>query len=496
MTADAFSAMAATLTAAAPEQAEVRYSKEDEDRGALLGEHWQQHNCLPFPAGPVVPHPDPARLPTLGLRLTVPERATATLQALRALSRPASPVQATASSLTAQFQWAAVEWCARHATMLPDMSPSADSTSRMKAARAVLLGLDEVAEPDKHRNGHLDEVMQTWLIRLDAFRDNDNSAAQRTVTRALKDGVAAAARMAAWQAQREHITPCAMAYSGLHYRCSCGETDAAAVQVSVQATGRLQLTTAQRRAMKAQLAEPLGEWPLLAGLWLKLVKGHLGMVFNASGRLPAAHRVLHHAARRVLDDMALDARYKLAPLAAGVARALNSLQPYRKAAGSTLPTDLPECFSPATLDDERAVLAEARVAADDVAREDHPALVDWVDDTAHLARDVASLLTDALLASTVGWQTTDHTSLAGHIEERKKPGKGEASLAAAVPDATYRSLLLLPRMERMFRYHGWMARHGAQAMSDALGRVKPDALVPSLIDRPPAVHGGLGVQKP
>lgn len=480
MTADPFRAMASTLTQQArPAPPDDEHDPGVDDAVLCLQQHFEQHGGLPFPAGPMLPSQYPGGPPLLDQDWQPGHRAAAALLALRelpgALER-ADEVKRNASSFTGMVRYVIAEWVS-HQVASPARGVAGDTAQALpalpllgphQAYRPVLLAFEQLfadtplAQSAPGLDDSVNNHVRALIGRIDTHIGKDGSSKGRSM---------------------------AQAFSALAYGCNWGGP------VSPAAAGdpspRPLLSEPQQAAVRAALDRPLGEWQLLAALFIKLVQGHGAYVLAGSGRRSSAHEVFFPVLQRVLDAMARQTQSALAPVAAGICRVLRDV-----ADGDVigqLPAGQPECFDRATLHPVAAMLAQARRVLGDPALNGCAEFEHWAELTASLTREVASVLTDPLLAGCVGLSAESFASLKAHLESWKKNG-AEGRIATKAPDPAYRVFDLMPRLQRLFSCYGWMGLHGVKAFDKAfvtlasVGIEQPMALA----KRPAAVHGGLG----
>lgn len=259
---------------------------------------------------------------------------------------------------------------------------------------------------------------------------------------------------------------------------------------------RPQFSEGEVAAVKAALDQALGEWALLAALYIKLLQGHLAHVRSRAGAPAAAAAVLIDVVQRVMAAVSRRSGHPLAPVAAGIARVL------RHAGGgpvaALLPPGLPTCFNTALLHSPQAMLIQATLLLGRADLNGSPLFEAWATATASLADETASLLTDPMLAASLGLSAQDFYVLAQHQLSWKKGGEA-GRLPPKAPEIDHRRLALLPRLARLFRYYQWMHRHGVPALAwavstlQASGDLQP---LPSLAASHPAVRGYLGNPTP
>ena len=470
-----FCNMAQALQTAAPPLRRP-LPNDDEATTARLMEHFGEHDDWPFPAGPMHPRPQAEAGPAAGL-LGIPgpqgvQRAAACMLALSKLPGTVGQLQGEvfkrASAYTGLVRHGISDW-ATWRGLAPD-----------NIHGLVLKAIETLAS----------ETSALCDDELEFEVEAHNAALQRRITTHIRnhrvdDGACLGPGNTSPDAG-------AFAYPAWQPAGRMGPDPAKALLLSL----RPQHLASEEAAVKAALDQALGEWALLAALFIKLLQGHLAHVSSLSGAPAAAAAVLIGAVQRVLAAASGRPGHPLAPVAAGIARVL------RRAEGSPvdalLPQGQPACFNTALLHPPQAMLIQACLLLGRADLNGSPLFEAWAGLTACLADEIASLLTDPMLAASLGLSVEDFHALGDHQQSWKKGGEA-GRLPPKAPDPDHRRLALLPKLERLFRYYQWMGQHGVPALAWAVSTLQAAGdlcPLPSLAPSNPAVRGNLGKPTP
>lgn len=220
-------------------------------------------------------------------------------------------------------------------------------------------------------------------------------------------------------------------------------------------------------AVNAALAQPFGGRKLLAELFLKLMLTHMGTRIAATGRPSPADWQICSRALQLLNALAAGADTRLAAPAASVAAELRRFAPgdridLQGSFNKNIQRHLPGIFRRDQIDAPAATQAMAEAVFAQSKHASGPALAQQVALVAELAHQTASLLFDPLAAAALGIDAGHFQALATRTVGFKD-GARALRLKRIAPDADYRRLALLPLLDRAFRYHSWMHRHGHAA---------------------------------
>lgn len=475
MATHAFCNMAQALQQAAPPLRRPPLN-DDEASTAWLMAHFGEHDDWPFPAGPMHPRPQAEAGPAAGL-LGIPgpqgvQRAAACMLALSKLPGTVGQLQGEvfkrASAYTGLVRNGISDW-ATWRGLPPD-----------NIHDLVLKAIETLAsETSALCDGELESEVEAH-----------NAALQRRITTHIRNHrVDEGACLGPGNTSPDAS---AFAYPAWQPAGRMGADPAKGLLLD----HRPPVSEGEVAAVKAALAQALGEWALLAALFIKLLHGHLAHVSSRSGAPAAAAAVLAKVVGRVLAAAASRPGHPLAPVAAGIARVLR--QAGDGPVEALLPPGLPACFNTALLHSPPAMLIQARLLLGRANLNGSPLFEAWADETACLADETASLLTDPMLAASLGLAAQDFDALAQHQLSWKKGGEA-GRLPAKAPEIDHRRLALLPRLERLFRYHQWMHQHGLPALAwavstlQAAGDLPP---LPTLAASQPAARGHLGNPTP
>jgi hypothetical protein len=399
--------------------------------------HMRENGCAPFPVGPRIPRRN-AALPALVASPATRRRVVAAfavmdldLGAVEERIDGSEESSNTKSPLWRQVRSAIVEWFGRHA---------------------------------RGTDGPLDE---SGL--LDAMYFIAHPGAQTGAGAELRQKIAGLQGRPRKHDRAGSFTP----FGLLHYscRCGCAQPALASSEWNVESEDQMQ-------ALRVTLQAGDGQWKLLAGMFLKLIHGHLAVLPNRH-YTPRSQR--YAAIVRILDAIvwhqAPEHAGRMVPLAASLHLQLEQMAPFlaSERGDDTWVLDfdaLPHCFNPFLLESEATAVAQAqRLLAVELNR---PDAASWVDDAADLAREVASLATDPLSAPTLQFTTGELGKLAARYASDNK--KRELLPNDAVGGhAGELEAIVLRRLPALRSYTNWMHDRGLELVVTARQALAPDA---------------------
>lgn len=394
-----------------------------------LLKHLQAHQCLPFPAGPVIPRRDTQpssstriepgnhRRARAGLALIVAEMQrkadeAASAKVARQRPNPKSP-------LTRLLEQSLLEWASRHTG-----SSLLDPQEQESTAGLLLAAL--------HRLADLRGAPKAEGIDLSAASDGINELI---------------ARMSHMRRRGDQSLLDSLPYRAPLYGCTCQQ----AQQPSVP-------EPSAHGFVENVLCRPEGEYLLLGLFFLKQLHSHLAWAPSRQWHPDSAN--LYFAVLKVLRAQA-QANHATACSATATAllRGLPRLHPYftNTAAGAHLPNLRPACFWPELLDEHDAALDEARSVL-----AGYGDLADMARDADALAREVAAQFTDPILSKRIGLNRSALTYIASalvkhgrHLKQIVKGGVSNVGPAGWI-DPDFARDHLLHRRTRLISYSSWM----------------------------------------
>ena len=243
-------------------------------------------------------------------------------------------------------------------------------------------------------------------------------------------------------------------------------------------------------AVNKALAEPFGGRTLLAALFIKLLLGHLGMRIVAQGRPSPGSLLVCDRALTVLNAVIAQPDQALAGAAATVAGALRRVKLQTDKDGADVLNLLPErlrpwrpwlpvCFKRDLIHLPGDMVALASAAFTQAEAPTAQACLSLVGDVAALAQHTACLMLDMLSSGALGLGAKQFQQLEARVNSLKDGGKG-GDLKDIAPDADYRADVLLPQLQRAFRYFSWMGRVGADTVAQVRDRLHHQAAWPAV----------------
>lgn len=379
--------------------------KEADDQERAVG----PHDCLPFPAGPVVPRywtrVPPALAPiTTGQRCML---AAALLLGDRdAVSERGTTAQ---SALTGLVRLSFREWIDRH--------PELVSEDGAAVSNAMLLTIVRTATANSRE------------LRKDDFRDVMH----------YRENFARAGRYERSQLRKGKLSdPPAFGKSAL--ACECDEC-------SASHSG----SAARDTEVERVLNEPYGQWRLLSGFFLNQLHSLLawgGDSYGARNSGKEERSTLHSSVLSILSFIALGEGVGSLE-AIGLLSVLPRLEGYGEHAGDGVAavSDVPYCFVPGAIGDTKEALSDAlRYLANQV---DAWSIAPRV---AALAQEVAAVLTDPAFVRHAD-MTEDVCRQYVHHYDHLRSARGGFEASAGLR-------WLLPRNTRLRAYFNWMRERG------------------------------------
>ena len=240
-------------------------------------------------------------------------------------------------------------------------------------------------------------------------------------------------------------------------------------------TLREPISDAGMGAVNKALAEPFGGRTLLAALFIKLLLGHLGMRIDAQGRPSPASLLICDRALTVLNTVAAQPDQGQAVAAATVAGALRGVKLKTGKDGADVLTLLPErprarlpaCFKRDQIHLPEAMVDMASAAFAHAECVTAQTCLSLVKPVSKLAQHTACLMLDMLSSGALGLGAEQFKQLESRVAGLKD-GAVDGRLTRIAPDADFRVEVLLPQLQRAFRYFSWMGRVGA----DTVGQVR------------------------
>ena len=404
--------------------------------------HLREHDCLPFPAGPLVPRectqdPAPAHRST-GQAANL----AAALLAHEITSKEGAANPKT--RLTTLMSHSAIAWATRHS----DLQDPSIATGQPHPAKAMLQALYELRANPAHR--HLRHDVEVEFFKRFQLRLRLRPPPKNKPNAEPKDALVN------------------VAYTAPAYRCTCFDPDAG------QPLPKPQPPSLGYEAVAQLLDHPGAEWWLLARVFLVLLHSHLGWITPGRGNATKQEsQALHRPAAQLLTRRAMalagGSGPDDGPVAAGVAAGL--AWPFPQSARS-LRKQLPAPVADTLPDEPEAVLSKA-LGLQPEGTGWHGFAVTHLPAVARLARDVAADLTTPALAPHSGQLRRDHDYMAERHTTRHKQltrwaREVSASKGTSTPTQHLGTILrasfvrsaLLPRIALMQSYSGWMGKGG------------------------------------
>lgn len=392
---------------------------------ASLPQPMSFHDCLPFPAGPIVPRywteEQPALGPiTTGQRcelavtllahdyLAVNERADVVTRRVHGglIEARGTPMQ---SALTKLSRLAFREWYDRH----PAVTTEQDGAGALNCMLYTIGSIASAGEP-----GYIDEVLKY----RDKFSRAIRHERRKLLDRSPLDRPAFGSR-SVWSECHE---------------CRCPDFD------SPERHPRVESLLRQRD----------GQWRLLSGLFLNQLHSLLvwhGDTYGARGSDKGERSTLHAAVLRMLGFIAAgDGVGSLEAI--GLLSVLSRLEGFAMHSGNGVPvlTDVPPCFVPGAIGDTDEALADClRYLAN------HPQTCSMASNVASLAQELAAALTDPAFVRHADVTSAACTQYVNHYDHTRPALKGLQEFRRA------RGLWwALPRNTRLRAYFNWMKDRG------------------------------------
>lgn len=384
--------------------------------------HLSAKGCAPFPVGPRIPRKDGA-LPPLAAPLSLNRRSAC---AFDVMNEELAIVEARAEGDGAQSNnkgrlWRHVrsaigEWFQRHG----------DDSNGPRPASALL---DEMYRLARRRNNNADAEYHRRIRSLPC--------------RPFEAG------------RPDAFAP----FCSPHYACCCG------TRLELLSRTHLTESTDQLDEMRRVLEDSQGEWRLLSGMFLSLVHGHLAILPNRQYTKKSRR---YEGVLRALDaivgsEHAAHAE-RVVPVAASLHLQLEELTPFLVSKDHerawTLDFDrLPPCFNPFRFARDVSAAEQARRLLEECGS-NHAA--DWVEVVADLAREVASLLTDPLIAPDLGFTRDELESLYGRYVSDQKKHKALADNPTAFGDPAELVAIVTARFPVLRSFTDWMCVRGLE----------------------------------
>ena len=383
------------------------------------------HDCLPFPAGPLVPRYWTEERPALGQITTgqrcelaaallahdyleVNERADVVIRRGDGdrIEARGTPMQ---SALTKLSRLAFREWYDRHPTLTTEQEGAG-------ALNSMLFTIGSIASAGEP--GYIDEVIK-YRAKF--------SRAIRHERRKLLD--------------RSPLDRPAFGSRSLWSQCyECRRPDFERPE--------------RHPKVESLLKQRDGQWRLLSGLFLNQLHSLLvwqGDTYGARGSDKGERSTLHAAVVRILGFIATgDGVGSLEAI--GLLSVLSKLEGFAMHSGNGVPilTDVPPCFLPGAIGDTNEALADClRYLAN------HPQTCSMASNVASLAQEVAATLTDPAFVRYANVTFAACTQYVNHYDHTRPALKGleEFRRASGLWWA-------LPRNTRLRAYFNWMKERG------------------------------------
>ena len=262
------------------------------------------------------------------------------------------------------------------------------------------------------------------------------------------------------------------------------------------------ISDAGLHAVNKVLTEPFGGRTLLAALFIKLLLGHLSMRILASGRPTPGGLLVCDRALTVLNAVIAQPDQALAGAAATVAGALRRVKLKTDKDGADvlhllpvrLRTWLPACFKRDLIHLPEDRVAMASAAFTQAEAPTAQACLSLIADVAALAQHTACLMFDMLASGALGLGAEQFQQLEARADSLKRGGVN-GRLKDIAPDADFRANVLLPQLQRAFRYFSWMGRVGADTVTQVRERLHHQAAWPA-VPQLTTARRSIGAQHP